>query len=1244
LAREVADGYQAGHPDRPRWVLGSVGPGTKLPTLGQARFATLRDGYAEQVAGLIAGGVDAVLIETCQDPLQAKSAVIGAKRAMAAAGRRLPIIVNVTVEATGTMLLGTELGAALTALEPLGIDVFGMNCATGPAPMGAHLRHLAAISPLPISVLPNAGLPELGPAGAVYPLTPDELASALVDFARDHGAALVGGCCGTTPEHIRAVAAAVAGMVPAESAAGRAPRVGRVEPGASSLYQAVGFRQDAGVLMVGERTNANGSKAFREALLADDYDECVDIAREQVADGAHLLDVCVDYVGRDGAADMRQVAELLAAVSRAPLMLDSTEPDVLAAGLEALGGRSVLNSVTLEDGDAPGGRFDRVAGLAREHGAALVALTIDERGQARTAPEKVRVAERLLDTLRDRYGIRACDVFVDCLTFTLATGQPESRRDGAATIEAIRELKRRRPEAQTTLGVSNISFGLNPAARQVLNSVFLHECVTAGLDSAIVHASKILPMSKITDEQRSAALDLIYDRRRDGHDPLAAFMALFEGVSTRSSAESRSAELAALPLAERLARRIIDGERAGLEADLDEALRARPALEIINDTLLGGMRTVGELFGSGQMQLPFVLRSAEVMKAAVSHLEPQLSRADAVGKGTVVLATVTGDVHDIGKNLVDIILSNNGYTVVNLGIKQPIGAILDAAEAHRADAIGMSGLLVKSTMTMRENLEQMNAAGVAGRWPVLLGGAALTRAYVEDDLSAIFAGDVRYARDAFEGLRLMDALTAARRGGAGGASGDASGSACGDVSGDGPGVAVGGRALAEEDAARERRRERRARSRQIAAARQRKATEERAAAQRDATTEPGGAMAPSEAAAQPGARVPSGAMAPSEAAAQPGAMAPSDPTARDASAVERGARVPSGAAERDASAVEREARVPDEAAGQREATEQRAAVVPSTTAGQRGVTAPSEAAVPRAAAEPGPPWVPEPAPARSDVATDNPVPAPPFWGDRAVTDIALADYAPLLDERALFRSQWGLRGARGGTGPSTAELIETEGRPRLRYWLDRFETEGLLRAAAVYGYFHCVSAGDDLIVLGGDGAERTRFAFPRQRRDHRLCLADFFHAAGGESGGETDVLAMQIVTVGERLSEYTRALFEADHYRDYLEAHGLSVQLTEALAEHWHRRVRGELVLPGGAPIAASDATEAAELLRGGYRGARFSLGYGACPNLEDRAKIVALLRPERIGVTLSEGFQLCPEQSTDALVAHHPQARHFNT
>lgn len=1098
-AAERADG-------RLRWVLGSMGPGTKLPSLGHTTYEHLKQTFALQAEGLIDGGADAFLVETSQDLLQTKAAVNGCKQAIVARGIRLPILVEVTVETTGTMLMGSEIGAALTALEPLGVDAIGLNCATGPAEMSEHLRHLAKHSPVPVACMPNAGLPVLGADGAHYPLTPAELATAHEQFVREFGLALVGGCCGTTPEHLAAVVERLRSDAPTGAAAatdasapvvGEASRRPRIEPGVASLYQHVPFDQDAAYLAIGERTNANGSKAFREAMLEGRYEDCVEIAKQQTRVGAHLLDVCVDYVGRDGVADIREIVSRLASASTLPLVVDSTEPAVIAAGLELIGGRPVVNSVNYEDGDGPASRFGRIMPLVKEHGAAVVALTIDEQGQARTADDKVRIATRLVEELAGEWGLHEHDIVLDALTFPIATGQEETRRDAIETIEAIRRLHETYPGLHFTLGVSNVSFGLNPAARSVLNSVFLHEAVEAGLDSGIIDAAKIVPLASLSPEQREVALDLVWDRRAfdaEGnvtYDPLARMLDLFAGVDTAALRDQRAAELAALPVGERLERRIVDGEGKGLEADLQLALAdGMTALGIINDHLLEGMKVVGERFGAGEMQLPFVLQSAEVMKNAVALLEPHMEKADAAGKGRIVLATVRGDVHDIGKNLVDIILTNNGYEVINLGIKQPIADIIAAAEQHDADVIGMSGLLVKSTVVMKENLEELNARGLAKRWPVILGGAALTRTYVEDDLAGLFDGEVRYARDAFEGLALMEPLVRIARG--------------------------------------------------------------------------------------------------------------ADPAEVGLPALKK--RIHS--------------------AGSRLTLTE-----------------------------------PDAMPARSDVARDNAVPAPPFWGTRIVRGIALADYAAFLDERATFLGQWGLKPGRGEGGASYEELVEREGRPRLRYWLDRILAEGMLDASVAYGFFPVVSEGDDVVVLhhgddpqgvlghpgllapdGGSGgvlgADRLRFRFPRQRRDRHLCLADFVRS---RESGEVDVLPVQLVTAGASIDAVTAKLFAENRYRDYYELNGLVMQLTEALAEFWHARIRAEL------GFAAEDPADAAGLFKLEYRGARFSLGYPACPDMEDRRKVVELLRPERMGVELSEELQLHPEQSTDAFVFHHPEAKYFS-
>ena len=783
-----------------------------------------------------------------------------------------------------------------------------------------------------------------------------------------------------------------------------------------------------------------------------------------------MLDLSVDYVGRDGAADMSQIASRFATASTLPIVLDSTEPAVIKAGLEHLGGRCVINSVNYEDGDGPTSRFAKIMPLVKEHGASVVALTIDEEGQARDAEWKLRIARRLINDLHNNWGMNVGDILIDCLTFPIATGQEETRKDGIETIDAIKRLKIEFPEVQTTLGVSNVSFGLNPAARVVLNSVFLHECVQAGLDSAIVHPSKITPMARIDDRQKQVALDLVYDRRVfDGdectYDPLQEFLQMFDGVELATSKNARAEALAALPLFDRLQRRIIDGEKVGLEDDLKAAMaQGTPPLEIINSHLLEGMKVVGELFGKGEMQLPFVLQSAEVMKTAVAMLEPFMEKSGDAGRGTMLLATVRGDVHDIGKNLVDIILTNNGYRVVNIGIKQTINQIIDGATDSNADAIGMSGLLVKSTVIMKENLQELTARGLDQRWPIVLGGAALTRAYVEQDLASMFPGEVRYARDAFEGLRLMDSIMAVKRGDEG----------------------------ASLPALRERR-----------VANTRIKTEE----------------------------------------------APIDTR-------------------------------------------------------------------------------------RSDVASDNSIPNPPFFGSRVIKGIQLSDYAGMLDERALFVGQWGLKGNRG----EYETMVEEEGRPRLRSLINEVQSKGWLNAAVVYGYFPCYSDGNDLVILhheGDDkGKERLRFAFPRQSRDRRLCISDFF---ASKESGKTDVVAFHVVTMGSTVSEAAAKLFAANNYREYLELHGLSVQLTEALAEHWHARMREEL------QVKSEDSSDLQGILDQGYRGSRYSFGYPACPDLEQQVQLCELLDPARIGVELSEEFQLHPEQSTSAIIVHHPEAKYFN-
>ena len=1064
IARDVAG--------KDRWVAGSLGPGTKIASLGQITFAHQRDGYQLAALGLIDGGVDLLIIETVQDLLQAKAAIIGCRRAMADAGREIPIQVQVTIETTGRMLMGTEIGAALTTLEALAPDVIGLNCATGPAEMSEHLRYLSQRSSAPISVLPNAGLPSVVEGKMHYDLTPEQLADYHSRFVTEYGVSVVGGCCGTTPAHLSAVVERCRGLTPKR-------REPLCEPGIASIYSHVPYDQSPSFLVVGERTNANGSKKFREAMLSDDWDTCIAMAREAVKDGSHVLDVCVDYTGEDGVSDMREVASRFATQATVPLMLDSTEADVIETGLQLIAGKPILNSVNLEDGDAPGTRLDRFLRLARDYGAAVVCTCIDEEGQARTADWKVRAAREIYDLAVKRYGIAPEDLLFDPLVLPISTGMEESRRDGIETIEGIRRIKSELPGAGTIVGLSNVSFGLSPAARHALNSVFLHECQQAGLDAAIVHAARIVPLNKLDPRVVEVCLDLIYDRRdaSGGYDPLAELLSLFEGVSATDVArEDRSG----WPVEGRLEQRIVDGDRDGLEADLDEALGGGwAALDVINGPLLGGMKIVGDLFGSGQMQLPFVLQSAETMKTAVSYLEPHMEKTDSGGKGRIVLATVKGDVHDIGKNLVDIIFTNNGYEVHNLGIKVPLTEMVDAARNVGADVIGMSGLLVKSTLIMRENLLELNERGLSDI-PVILGGAALTRTYVERDLRSEYGGRLFYGKDAFEGLHTMDRLMELKRSG-----------------GEDPEFG----------------------------------------------------------------RVPEG---------------------------REGARPRAGRA--------------------------------------------AEAASPDAESRDRPVDLPRRAPS---VATDNPVFVPPFVGSRVERGIPLDDIAAYLNETALFRAQWGYRPDKA-SGESDAEFKERI-RAVLRDQLGAARTSGVLQPAVAYGWFAANSDGDDLVVWKDESrtAEWLRFRFPRQPFDPWLSIADFFRSV--ESGQE-DYAAFHVVTMGPKVSQEAARLFSENHYQDYLHLHGLGVEMTEALAEYWHRRIREDW------GFADEDGPTLGGLFRQKYRGGRYSWGYPACPDLEDNAKCAELVGAERLGVSVSEetSWQFHPEQTTAAIICHHPQAKYF--
>ena len=1059
LAREVAGRFET--PGRPRFVIGSIGPGTRLPSLRQTTWDVLEDSYAEQARGLLDGGADVILVETCQDILQAKAALAGIEIAMREKGRAAPIMVQVTMETTGTMLVGTDMAAAMVALEAYPqIAVIGLNCATGPQEMSEHIRYLGANCSRRISVLPNAGLPQLVDGRPHYPLTPAEFARWLKEFVETDGVNIVGGCCGTTPEHIRAVVEAIGTRPPK-------PREVRVEPSVSSLYQACPIRQENSFLIIGERTNANGSRKFRKLLEAGDYDGMVAMAREQVRDGSHVIDVCGAFVGRDELADMREIVSRFATEVTCPLMIDSTEPPVLEASLRLAGGKCIVNSINLEDGEK---RCDAVLPLCRKYGAAVVALTIDEQGMARTAERKVAIAHRIFELATEKHGMCPGDILFDPLTFTICTGNEEDRRLAMETLDALARIKAELPECHTLLGVSNVSFGIDPAARHVLNSVFLHYARERGLDAAIVHAASIEPLFKIDEAHREAARRLIFDEG-DGGDPLQAFLALFAGEKPKA----RRVALADRPVEERLRQRIIDGDRNGLEADLDEALARHAPLDIINTILLEGMKVVGELFGAGQMQLPFVLQSAETMKAAVRHLEPRMEKSQGSSKGRIVLATVKGDVHDIGKNLVDILLTNNGYTVINLGIKQPINVIIDAWQEHKADAIGMSGLLVKSTLVMRENLATLNERGLAP--PVILGGAALTRKYVEQDLRAVYRGPLAYARDAFDGLSLMEKIAS------------------------GAGFCI----------------------------------------------------------PDPATR-------------------PPDP--------ETAPRVSNRAAD---------------------------------------VSSPESAS---------PDHGSEVASLQSAISDRVPIPKPPFWGSRVVEQIPLRAVLAYINEVMLFQVQWEFK-KKGRTADEFARYVDAEVRPIYRDLVARCEREGILQPRAIYGYWPCNGDGNSLIIydVADPDREVVRFTFPRQAKPPYWCLSDFFRPV---RSGERDVVAFSIVTVGRQASEVAREWFKQDRYRDYLYLHGLGVETAEALAEYMHKQVRVEL------GIANRDAREIRGLFRQGYQGSRYSFGYPACPRLEDQQLLWPLLRPERIGVSLTDEFQLVPEQSTSAMICHHPEARYF--
>ena len=1056
LAREAAHEFSTA--TKPRFVAGSVGPTTKLPSLAHIGFDEMLASYVEQMKALLEAGVDVILIETSQDILQTKISIAASFDAMAATGKRVPVQAQVTLQESGTMLLGTEISAALAILDAYDIDIVGLNCATGPREMNDAVRYLCHNTSKHVSVLPNAGLPHNEGGRAVYKLTPQELADYHKRFIEEYGVHVVGGCCGTTPKHIEAVVQACGPLKPAS-------RSVKPHSEASSAYASVPLELDGQPVVVAEEMNTTTRvEHFRNLVRAAKYDDILALSKKLVAEGSHMLDLCCAIVGEDEKGYMSSILEKIATRVPAPILVDSTEADVVEVALKRIPGKAIINSINLEDGEK---RTAKVLPMAKRYGAGVIALTIDEDGMALTADKKVAIAKRIHQLATKRYGIRAVDLIFDPLTLPISTGQEEYRTAGIETLEAVRRIKQELPECRTILGVSNISFGLATYSRRVLNSVFLREAVDRGLDCAIVNYSKIYPLYKIPEAEVEVARRLIFQDTSQG-DPLQAYMAFFSGVSKK--ADSETEDFSSLSVEDKLKHCIINGEKAigsggkkqPLEAILEDALQRYTPLDLINTVLLDGMKTVGELFGARKMQLPSVLDSAAVMKQAVAYLEPKMEKVEGSRKGTIVLATVKGDVHDIGKNLVDIILSNNGYEVVNLGIKQPADSIIDAAQKHNAHAIGLSGLLVKSTLEMKyviQDLQRMNLG-----YPVICGGAALTRKYVEDDLRREYSNSVFYADDAFAGLHIMDDLTS-------------------------------------ENGARE-------------------------------------------------ARLQEGKM------------------------------------------VKQFARAAAATADGGEVSTQRSAVVAS---------APN-------------------------------IPKPPFVGRRVRTNFDLNELFEYVNDTALFKNQWQLKTA---SATDYARLVEEKYRPIKQKLQQDVIASRLLEPKAAYGFYPCNSQGNDVIVYDTFETLREiqRFTFPRQREGRKLCISDFFEPVGS---GQVDVIGFSVVTVGSRASEETKRLFESGDYTRYLYLHGLSVETAEALAEYMHREIRREL------GIGSEDSPRITDLFHQKYRGSRYSFGYPACPNLEDQTKLFAILHPEEIGVTLTDTFQIEPEQSTSAVIVHHPSAKYF--
>ena len=1171
LARTVATKAAAKY-NKPCFVLGSVGPGTKLASLGHIDYQTLEDSFYPQFIGLAKGKVDAFLIETCQDPLQIKAAINAGLRALEKTGENIPLFCQVTMETTGTMLVGTSMGAVATVIDCYKeVELLGLNCATGPQEMTEHLKWLSQHWHKHISVLPNAGLPEVVDGKPHYPLTPEELALWHKRFITELGVGMIGGCCGTTTTHIKALDEMLRTLAsdgatstttdneatstttekgttpqkPTENHPEGTPPKGATsnpadkgttttekggtnnphrpapiarspkgEPSLASLYERVALRQENSFFNIGERCNANGSLKFRQLQERQDWEGCIAMARDQQAEGSNGLDICTAFVGRDELKEMHLFIAKLRGAVQVPLFFDSTEYEVLADALALYGGKGVINSINFEDGEQkPAERLK----LARKFAAAVLALTIDEKGMAKTATEKLRIAKRLRQ-FANHHGIQDQDLLFDPLTFTICTGNESDRKLGLETLEGIRLIANQFPKAQIVIGVSNISFGINPPARRVLNSAFLNEAIKHGLTGAISHTSGIVPLASIDPKELKTALDLIYDKRTKGYDPLSSFLELFANQKLQTKKKAKPKDVK-----QRLKHRIIDGDSNHIEKDLKKAMEKTTPLDIINTILLEGMKVVGELFGSGKMQLPFVLRSAETMKAAVRYLEPFMEKTDETQKGTIVLATVKGDVHDIGKNLVDIILSNNGYKVINLGIKQPISDILTAVDAHKADVVGMSGLLVKSTAIMRENLEEMEKRNL--KLPVLLGGAALNRRYVVEQCTPAYE-KVAYAKDAFDGLAFMDAVQ----------------------------EGAFHKVLAKQ------------RQRVIP----KKSSE--AKTSEDKSTEDKPATKPT----QP------------EPTGEPAGDQTNQPSGK-------------------------------------------------TTGDKPSATKPTPAKIAPAKTTPiqssPTKTTKEAKPTKPPIKQLTTLPTPPFWGGKIVEHIPLANLLRFLNTNTLYQFHWGYK-KEGRTLAQFTQWAAKELKPLMLSLSKRYEQQGVIWAQAGYGYFGCRKNGNGILVFSPDGNGNLNkepigeFTFPRQSpQEGGRCISDFFSQT---SQNQTDVLALQAVTVGKKATEKEQQLFKQDKYQDYLYLHGLAVEYTEAAAEYIHRKIRLELGLGAEEP-------------NGKYRGCRYSFGYPACPNIHQQELLLKLLDAHKLGIEMSDTTgQLVPEQSTTAVVVHHPEAGYF--